>query len=344
MVNEPYFSFLTTAYRTEQYLPATIESVLAQTRPDWEMVIVDNGNSDEMALIIERYASRDDRIRMVRQENAGYRGGVAAAARLAQGRFVCVLDSDDQLMPEFCERIEALLDSDGHIDAVTIDAVRFAEPEHVDLPVGYMRSIGVRMMNTQPSHRITVSDVLAGKVPYYTAAIRREAWDAVGGYDPGIDDVDESVLIWCRLAARYDVRMLPDRLARYRLRSDSLSRDSEQVEAFERQLKRSFVAGAEEVAAPIGRRALERTLRRLNYQHAIRRSRDALRRGNVVVARREAGAAFTQRHTARAAAILLAVTIAPGASRRIHSAKQKLTSRIEVEVGRFHGRRRPGRA
>ena len=55
-VSVPLVSFLTTVYGTEDYLPATIESVLAQTSPDWEMVIVDNGLSPSVVEIVSRYA------------------------------------------------------------------------------------------------------------------------------------------------------------------------------------------------------------------------------------------------------------------------------------------------
>ena len=70
----PFVSFLTTAYQTEQYVSETIESVLAQTRGDWELIVVDNGNSDEMARIIGNYTS-DPRITLIRQDNKGYTAG-----------------------------------------------------------------------------------------------------------------------------------------------------------------------------------------------------------------------------------------------------------------------------
>lgn len=339
-MTSPQFSFLTAAYRTEQYLPTTIDSVLAQTRDDWEMVIVDNGNSDEMARIIESYAARDRRIRLVRQENKGYRGGVAAAAAVARGDFVCVLDSDDQLKPEFCARVSEALNADPSIDAVGIDAYRFAEPEDLDLPIAYMRSIGVTTP-ADPARRLSLTDVLGGRIPYYTAAIRREAWDAVGGYEPGIDDVDESVIIWCRLAARYDARLLPDRLARYRLRPDSLSREPAKVEAFERQLMRSFVEGARGSTDLESQAALANTLRGLRYLQSIRRARYALLDGDTMAARRAARMAFVERRTVRSAAILAALTVAPGAIRRVHPAKQWLAERAEHTVGRWRQRWRP---
>ncbi len=100
----PFLSFLMTAYGTERFVAATIESVLSQTRTDWELIAVDNGGSDEMAEIIGRYTA-DPRIVLVRQENKGIRGGVTAAADAATGRFLCVLNSDDMLLPDYCERV-----------------------------------------------------------------------------------------------------------------------------------------------------------------------------------------------------------------------------------------------
>lgn len=334
----PRFSFLTTAYGTEQYLPRTIESVLAQTDRHWELIVVDNGNSDAMAQIIESYAAEDDRIRMVRQPNRGYRGGVAAAAAAATGSFVCVLDSDDQLLPEFCATVGAVLDSDPAVDAVGIDAYRFGDPEDLDLTVGYMRSIGVKEA-ADPTRRLTLTEMLGGAIPYYTAAIRRSAWDAVGGYEPGVDDVDESVIIWCRLVERYDVRLLPDRLARYRLRPDSLSRGPAKVEEFERQLMRSFVEGAGDCLNPADQRALTKTLRLLRYQQAIRRARYGLLGGDIRTARREARAAFAERRTARAASIMIILAVAPTALTRLHPIKSWMTARAEYVLGRRHRRR-----
>ena len=92
-------------------------------------------------------------------------------------------------------------------------------------------------------------------MPYYCAAIRADAWDAVGGYHPGLDGVDESVVIWLRLTREHDVRMLPDVLARYRIREDSLSRDAAKVEGFEDALERSFLS-----ARPLDDRDDERAL------------------------------------------------------------------------------------
>ncbi|MBS9374378.1 glycosyltransferase family A protein [Rhodococcus sp. B50] len=320
---EPTFSFLTTAYRTEDYVAETIESVFAQKRDDWEHVIVDNGMSDDMARVIGRYLN-DPRIILVRQENRGYAGGISAAATAARGRYLCVLDSDDHLMPGFCTRVGAVLDSRPEIDAVAVDAHLFTDSEGL-LPTGYMRSIGAGG-NRRGRGRLTLLDVLGGEVPYYTAAVRREAWSAVNAYASGIDDVDESVIVWLRLADRFEVQMLPDRLARYRLRGDSDSRDEATVATFERQLIRSFQAGAALAKTPEEHVALEETVGRLRYDQALRRARSAFLRNDLPTARIAARDAYTYRRSLRAAVALASVTVAPGPIRMLYPAKQRLAS------------------
>ena len=104
----------------------TIESVLAQTRDDWELIVVDNGNSDEMAHIVEQYTS-DSRITLVRQVNKGVRGGVTAVLDIATGRYLCLVDSDDVLEPNFCEKIAAVIEADPEVHAVGCDVVLFTD-------------------------------------------------------------------------------------------------------------------------------------------------------------------------------------------------------------------------
>ncbi len=331
----PTFSFLTTAYRTEQYIGATIESVVGQTRSDWELIVVDNGMSDEMAAQVRRYLD-DDRITLLRQENKGYVGGVMAAAELARGRYLCVLDSDDHLMPEFCRRVGETIDRHPEVAAIGVDARRFDE-HGTDLPTDYYRSVGVR---TAPDGTVplTLGDVVGGHVPYYTAAIRADAWTAVGGYDPGLTGVDESVVIWLRLTERYDVRVLPDVVARYRIRSDSLSRGAEHVEAFEDALERSFES-ARPLADPEHERRLGSHLRVLRADRQIRRARWALLDGEIASARSAARASLRERRTARAGLLLVGLTLMPGALRAIHPIK----NRIQATAARLRGRLTPRR-
>lgn len=318
----PRFSFLTTAHGTSELIGTTIDSVLAQTRDDWELVVVDNGYDDAIAAVVAGYD--DPRVRFVRQENRRYRGGIARAASEARGEYFCVLDSDDQLMPDFVETISGLLDRRPTAAAVGCDAHLFVDGERQTSGRGYLHSLGAGPVPVG-GEQLTVEQVLRGRVPYYTGAVRRQAWDAVQGYSPDRTDVDESVLIWLRLSDRFEVWLLPDRLGRYRVRANSLSRGPENVEEFESSLMRTF----EQFALDSGRHdhiaAVSEPLRRLRYHQALRRSRLALLNGERSAARGFAREAFDARRTVRAGSVLAGLTLAPGLLALAHPAKQRVS-------------------
>jgi hypothetical protein len=322
VTDQPLFSFLCTAYKTEQYLPDTIASVLAQTVEDWELVVVDNGMSDEIAAIVQGYA--DPRIRLVRQENRGVTGGVDAAAAVATGRWFAVLNSDDQLMPEFCARTAALADRYPDTDVVGIDAHVFDERDGQDQIRGYRQSVGITTP-PDPTRPVTLVDVVRGDVLYYTSAIRAEAWRKGGGYACDTPKVADLALYTRLLAAGCEVRVLDERLARYRLRPDSLSRDPAEVEAFEDALETCFVRAAAASTDPRMPQALDVTLRRIRWDQAMRKARAALLRGDTRTAKEQTRAALAQKRSARPAAVLVGLTLAPWALRRVHPAKQAVT-------------------
>ena len=217
--------------------------MLAQTRGDWQLIVVDNGNSDEMARIVSNYTS-DPRITLIRQENKGIGGGVGAAANAADGRYLCPLHSDDALEPNYCERIGALIEDDPGIDAVGCNALLFWDPDDDErqTPREFFASIG-RKTTPDPSRAASFTELLEEGPPPYPGAIRRAAWDAHGGFEPSAD-VEADVTMWLRLvAAGHDVRILPDKLVRIRIRPDSDSRDPENIDAFEERLRTDFSPG-----------------------------------------------------------------------------------------------------
>ncbi len=93
-------SIVTPAYKAAAFVGQTIESVLAQDYQDWELHIVDDRSPDDTAAVVERYAARDPRVRLIR---LGRNGGAAmarnASLEAARGRYVAFLDSDDLWLP-----------------------------------------------------------------------------------------------------------------------------------------------------------------------------------------------------------------------------------------------------
>lgn len=100
-MEEQLVSIVTPMYNGEKYVALTIESVLAQTYPHWEMLIVNDGSKDRGAEIVAAYAAKDPRIQLIHQENGGSASARNNGIRQAKGRYLCLLDSDDLWEPHF---------------------------------------------------------------------------------------------------------------------------------------------------------------------------------------------------------------------------------------------------
>lgn len=101
----PRFSIIIPVYNVQQYLPHCLDSVLAQTCPDWEAVCVNDGSTDGSLAILNEYASKDKRFRIIDQPNGGLSAARNAGIRAAKGEYVFFLDSDDWIVPDALEHL-----------------------------------------------------------------------------------------------------------------------------------------------------------------------------------------------------------------------------------------------
>ena len=88
-------SVIIPAYNVEPYIQATLRSVQNQTWPAWEALVVDDGSSDKTADKIKELASKDKRIRLIQQANAGSSSARNTGLKAAQGTYIAFLDGDD---------------------------------------------------------------------------------------------------------------------------------------------------------------------------------------------------------------------------------------------------------
>ena len=100
----PKVSIIVPVFKAEKYLRQCIESILAQTFTDWECILVNDGSPDRSGAICDEYAARDARIRVIHKAN----GGVSSARNVALGRmtgkWLTVVDSDDNHYPNGLQR------------------------------------------------------------------------------------------------------------------------------------------------------------------------------------------------------------------------------------------------
>ena len=183
-------------YNKVESIATALNSVLAQTYQDFEVVVVDDGSTDEGAAIVERYA--DPRIRLIRQDNAGVSAARNKGIAEAKGEYVAFLDADDEWMPEFLTEIVALQQE---------------FPECKAQATNYMiSSCGVKsstVLRKIPFHRIRgvllnyfeVANHSNPPVWTGTVCIERTLLQEIGGFPLGVRS-GEDLLTWARIATR----------------------------------------------------------------------------------------------------------------------------------------------
>lgn len=98
-------SFILPVYNVEKYVRRAIDSLLAQTMPDFEAIFVDDGSPDRSADIISEAAAHDSRLRLIRKENGGVASARNAGLDAARGKYIFFLDPDDWVEPDAAEQL-----------------------------------------------------------------------------------------------------------------------------------------------------------------------------------------------------------------------------------------------
>ena len=111
--NRPEISVIVPVYRVEKYLNDCIDSILAQTFADFELILVDDGTPDSCPALCDAAAARDSRIRVIHQKNRGLSGARNAGLDIARGRWAAFVDSDDMLLPQALEKAHSTAEKTG---------------------------------------------------------------------------------------------------------------------------------------------------------------------------------------------------------------------------------------
>ena len=101
----PEISIIVPVYQVEKYLNECIDSILAQTFTDFELILVDDGSPDNCPALCDAAAEKDSRVRVIHQQNKGLSGARNAGIDVARGNWLGFVDSDDMIDPTFCEKM-----------------------------------------------------------------------------------------------------------------------------------------------------------------------------------------------------------------------------------------------
>jgi glycosyltransferase involved in cell wall biosynthesis len=220
---EPTFSVVMPAYNTGFVIETGIRSVLLQSRSDLELIIVDDGSTDDTAERVAAFQG-DRRVRLIRQENRGPSAARNAGLAVARGRFVTMLDSDDLLLPRYLEVMAAALEREPGAGLAYTDA-RVLDQETGRIRrttmMAYQRPPKVPPANAASFFRL----LLDRNFICPTVTVRRAAIDRVGGFDERLWRAEEWEL-WLRIVyAGHRAVRPPGVLVVHRDRPGSLSTD-----------------------------------------------------------------------------------------------------------------------
>ncbi len=112
----PFFSVIITTYNRAEFLIRAVKSLIRQTESDWEAIIVDDGSTDNTAQALQPFLDANPALRYVFQKNLGCVGAKNTGIKLAKGRYLTFLDSDDEYAPIHLETRKAILTENPEID------------------------------------------------------------------------------------------------------------------------------------------------------------------------------------------------------------------------------------
>ena len=100
----PKFSVIVPIYKVEDYLVKCVDSILAQTFQDFELILVDDGSPDNCPAICDEYAEKDGRVKVVHKLNGGVVSARIVGTEIATGDYICCIDGDDWIHPKYLEK------------------------------------------------------------------------------------------------------------------------------------------------------------------------------------------------------------------------------------------------
>jgi glycosyltransferase involved in cell wall biosynthesis len=256
MTRAATFTVVMPAYNAASTVGPAVRSVLAQTHGDFELVVVDDGSTDETAAQVRAFEA-DSRVRLVRQENLGPAVARNVAIAHGTGQLVSMLDSDDLWLPRYLEAMGEALTANADAGFAYTDAWV------LDDETGRIQRASAMAYQDPPDPppaepEAFFDELLRRNFVFTSATVRRDVLEEVGGYREALEvEAAEDYELWLRIAAhgRPGVRV-GDRLAVYRKRAGSLSTDEVRMMSSLRKVAQMV---AEEYDVPERFRALARS-------------------------------------------------------------------------------------
>lgn len=213
----PLVSVIIPAYNSAHYLTGAVDSILAQTFTDFEILVIDDGSTDDTGQVMARYGAP---VRYIRQPNSGVAAARNRGIAESQGRYVAFLDADDTWMPQKLERQVRALEAGGG------SGVCYSAFTVVNSDLKFL-------FNRHSQRQATALEdlLLRGNVvgSICTVLCERSLLENAGGFDPAFSQCADWDL-WVRLAVQTEFLYVDEPLVTYRQHDASMSRNAPLLE------------------------------------------------------------------------------------------------------------------
>ncbi len=203
-------SILVAAWNAAAYVSETILSVQSQTYESWELLIVDDGSTDNTAEIVKKYALLDERIKYYFQGNCGAHIARNFAFQKSKGEYIVILDADDRILPEKLSIQVRILDERPDYGVV------YGDTWHCDHLMRRLVLESKKYPRQHVSGDIFEDMILGNRFAVHAGMVRRSVLEDVGLHSEKpnlIADWD----LWCRVAEKYKFFYDPGAVAEYRI-------------------------------------------------------------------------------------------------------------------------------
>lgn len=210
-LSQPLITVVTPVYNQSDYLEATVRSILEQTYPTVEYIVIDDGSSDNSLSIARRLEQEfPGKIKVLTQTNMGQAGTLNRGWSLAQGKYLAYLSSDDLMYPSALENLVRILESDSGI------VCAFPDSNLIDSQN--------RIIKTNVCRPFNLEELVVRQECYIGpgALFRQDAFQKAGGWDTELKLAPDREF-WIRLANYGRFEFLSEPLAGYRLHPKSIS-------------------------------------------------------------------------------------------------------------------------
>lgn len=217
-------SVLVPSYNCAHYLPQALDSALGQTFTDFEILVIDDGSTDNTRAVVEEYRGKaPDKVRYIYQENQGLACARNTGLRHAKGEYVALLDADDVWLPTRLEETVKVLDADGSTGIVHANITKISEAgEELDT-----RRRDARYLSGYIFENIFLRKA---HVSCPTVLFRKQCCEEVGVFDPGLARLGcEDRELWLRISQKFKIQYIDKVLALYRVSGKSMSQNKEKM-------------------------------------------------------------------------------------------------------------------